>query len=213
MSEIKRGVFGNYMFDNVDRPTSMRLRYKVRRLFSRFQARMYQEKLLRDYGVIHGHFKVRKYVFLYPHADFLSFMREPVSRVLSHYYYFKHVASKNPTSVRRNPDITRVVRGDIDLVEFARLYSMVNLYGLFTDGLPLDKFAFIGITERYAESIALLNRMFNTDIVPRHEHRTDYMQYAAEYSHLLPDLKNANRENIRIYDAAVRLFEQRLSKG
>lgn len=213
MSEFKRGIFGNYMLDYVDRPTSIRLRYLVRRLFSRFQARINQEKLLRDYGVIHGHFQVKKYVFLYPHADFLSFMREPVARVLSHYYYFKHVASKNPTSVSRNPDIMRVARGDIDLVEFARLYSMVNLYGLFTDGLSLDKYALIGITERYAESIAMLNRIFNTNIVTRHEHRTDYMQYASEYSHLLPDLKNANRDNIRIYNAAVGLFEQRLSKG
>jgi hypothetical protein len=213
MSEIKRGVFGNYIFDNVDRPTSMRLQYKVRRLFTRLKVRKNRERLLQEYGVIHGHFLVRKYVFLYPFANYLTFMREPVSRVLSHYYYFKHIASKNPTSVSRNPDIMRVARGDIDLVEFARLYSMVNLYQLFVGGLPLDKFTLIGITERYTESIALLNHIFNTAIEPRHEHRTDYTQYAAEYTEFLPELRAANRENFRIYDAAVRIFEQRLSKG
>jgi len=194
-------------------PTSGRLRYRLRRVRERFQARLHPAQLLSDYDVIHGHFLVKKYAFLYPRADFITFMREPVPRLLSHYYYFKHVASKNPVTVSRNPDIARVASGELGLVEFARSESMRHLYARFTGGLALEHFALVGITERYAESVAWLNRRLGTALESRHERRSDYERYAAEFEPLLPELRDANRDNARLYAEAVRLFEQALRRG
>ena len=169
---------------------------------------MHSARLLRDYDVIHGHFLVQKYTFLLPQAMFITFMREPVSRLLSHYYYFKHVASKNPVTVSRNPDICLVAEGKLGLVEFARSEAMSRMYERFTIGLPLDAFALVGITERYTESVERLNRIFGVHVGVRHERRSGHEKYAAEYERVLPELREANRENSRIYAEAVRLFER-----
>jgi hypothetical protein len=181
---------------------------RLRRLRSRLGTRLQARRLLQRYDVIHGHFLVEKYAFLHQQARFITFMREPVSRLLSHYYYFKDVASKNPVTVSRNPAIMQVARGELGLVEFARSEAMQHLYARFTAGLPLQDFALVGITERYEESVATLNRLLGVAVEARHERRSGYEKYAEEYRRLLPDLEAANRENMRIYTEAVRLFEQ-----
>ncbi|HVC29377.1 MAG TPA: hypothetical protein VNF48_07490 [Gammaproteobacteria bacterium] len=213
MSEIKRGAFGRYLLDYDDRPNSAKVRNRLRRLGSRLRVRIHHRELLRKYDIVHGHFFTNKYSFLYPNVDFLTFMREPVSRLLSHYYYFKHVASKNPVTVQKNPDIVLVAQGRMDLVEFARADARTCIYERFTSGIALDAFRLIGITERYAESINVLNSIYGTAIEPKHERRTNYTQYASGYEHLLPELRIANRENTRIYEAALKLFEQHLRQS
>ena len=172
---------------------------------------MQRERLLRDYDVIHGHFLVDRYAFLHPEADFITFMREPVPRLLSHYYYFRDVASKNPAALAHNPDVSRVASGELGLVEFARSASMANLYGRFTRGLPLGDFALIGITERYAESVTQLNRLCGSNLEARHERQGGHERHRDEYQPVLRELETANRENQRIYAAALALFEKRLA--
>lgn len=208
--EIRRGTLGRHFLDYDDMPTSRLWRHRLRRFRTGLDARLHAAQLLRDYDVLHGHFRVAKYAFLYPRANFITFMREPVSRLLSHFYYFKHVASKNPVTVGRNPDVARVASGELGLVDFARGDNMRHLYASFTDGLPLERFALIGITERYTESVTWLNHRFGTMLEPRHERRSDYERYAAEYEPLLPELHEANRENARLYAEALKLFEQAL---
>lgn len=196
--------------DNEDRPTSLVFKNRLRRLGTRIATRLHARELLDRYDVVHGHFLVEKYAFLHPRADFTAFLRDPVPRLISHYYYFRDVASKNPVTVGKNPDIMRVARGEVDIVEFARSEAMRDLYPRFLAGLALERFRLIGITERYAESVACLNRLLGCALEARHERRSGAESHAEEYRHLLPELERANRENQRIYDAALSLFDKRL---
>lgn len=213
VAEIKRGVFGHFILDYTDRPMQTGVRVASCRLISRLQMRLRHKEMLRDVGIVHGHFLTGKYAFLHPIVDFITFMREPVSRVLSQYYYFKNVASKNSMTLRLNPNINLVAQGLVDIVEFARGDLLPHIYERFMDGMALEEFALVGITERYVESINLLNSMFGTAIEPKHERRTNHIQYLADYEHLLPELKAANRENTRIYELALKLFEQHLRRA
>ena len=196
--------------DNEDRPTSLIFRNRLRRLGTRIATRLHAREILERYDVVHGHFLVEKYAFLHPRADFITFLRAPVPRLISHYYYFRDTASKNPVTVAKNPEIMRVARGEVDIVEFARSEAMRQLYPRFLAGLPLERFLFVGITERYAESVACLNRMLGCALEARHERRSGHERHVQEYQPLMAELEAANRENQRIYDAALSLFEQRL---
>lgn len=209
--QIKEGKFGRFILDVDDRPMLDGVTYSIARFVSQLKTRVRRRELLDSTGAVHGHFFVRKYAFLHPEALFLTFMREPVSRLLSHYYYFKHVASKNPDAVRKNPLISLVAQDQMDLVEFARLRCMTHIYERFTRGLPLEDFALIGITERYAESVKLINHVLGTDIAFKHERRDDHSRFASEYEHVLPEIQSANRDNDRIYRSALGLFEKRLN--
>jgi hypothetical protein len=210
ITEIKRGALGRYRLDDEDRPTLLDLGWRMRRLAARAAARWHARRLLQDYDVIHGHFLANKYAFLYPRAGFITFLRDPVPRLLSHYYYFRDVASRNPVTVAKNPVIRMVADGELGLVEFARSEAMRHMYERFLDGLDPERFTLVGITERYAESIALLNGLLGTALEARHERRTDRARHAAEYEPVLPELVEANRGNQRIYAAAQTLFERRL---
>src|SRR6185503_14500957 len=145
LQAIREGSFGNFLLD-YDRPAvrAGQLKQLAHRLKSYFTVRLKRAELLRDYGIIHGHFLVGKYAFLHPQAEFITFMREPVARVISGYYYLKYTASKNPVSVSRNPDITLITQGKLGLLEFASRRHMLDVYERFTRGLALDDFALIG---------------------------------------------------------------------
>jgi hypothetical protein len=210
IAEIKAGKLGRYLLDDLDRPATIKLRYKLRRLGSRLAARVQAKRLLRDYDVIHGHFLVSKYAFLYPRADFITFMRDPVSRTLSTYFHLKRVGSAASDLKRQAPRMRMIVAGDLSLVDFARDPHMVHLYRNYTRGLALEDFRLIGITERYAESLAVLNAMCGSDVVPAHERRGDYQRFEAEYRRWLPDIQRANEENMDIYQRALGLFERRM---
>jgi hypothetical protein len=213
LREIQDGAMGRFLLD-YERPGAGRhFFYKKLRIAEQYlMARIRRRQLLQNYDVIHGHFSVGKYAFLYPQADFITFMREPVARILSTYYYYKHIASKNPASVRKNPNILLVSENRMGILEFAGRDSMQTFYARFTAGFPLHKFSFIGITERYSESIMALNRLLGTQIEVRHERNNDYSQYEYEYAPLLPDLRKLNQDNTRIYEEAVNMFERRMQE-
>ncbi|HEX7966559.1 MAG TPA: hypothetical protein VF651_12680 [Gammaproteobacteria bacterium] len=211
VAEIKRGKLGRYLLDYDDRPTSAALRHRLGRAMAHVRVRLEASRIRRDYDVLHGHFQAGKYAFLRPESWFITFLRDPVPRLISHYYYFRDVASKNPATVAKNPVIGLIAEGEVGLVEFARSEAMSRLYERFLDGVPLDEYALIGITERYAESVACLNRLLGSALEVQHERRSGQESHMVEYRHLLPELEEANRENARIYAEAVRLFERKLA--
>lgn len=210
MKEIQAGAMGRYFLDYERPGAGQPFIWKKLILKKQYlMARLHKHRLLNNYDVIHGHFPIRKYIFLYPKVDFITFLREPVSRILSAYYYFKDVASKNPRSVHNNPNILLVSQNKLSLLEFAARYVMRSIYSILISGLTLQEFTMIGITERYQDSIALLNKMYGMQIKVRHERNNDYKRYEDEYRPLLPELYALNKKNTLIYEEALRVFDEK----
>lgn len=212
LAEIKRGALGRPLLDYDDRHASRGSMDRLRRICSAATVRLRSEPLLRDYDVVHGHFHVNKYSFLRSRADLLIFMREPVARTLSAYYYLKYTASRNPHTARRNALIPLIASGRLDLVEFAWDPHLQHIYRDYLAGTRLADFVLVGISERYGESIAVLNRLYNVALTELHERRSDYIRYENEYRALLPELRRANSENTEIYQLALECFERRRSE-
>lgn len=209
--EIRAGKFGRFLIDRrKPAPFGSKTLARAGDAVSRLGLRLKRSELLRDYDIVHGHFPVRKYAFLHPEARFITFLRDPVARTLSAYYYLKYVASRNPASVRHNPMIQQLVEGRISLLEFGTSPTMVRAYQEYTRGLPLERFTLIGITERYTDSLHMLDALFGVRLELRHERRNDHREHEDEYGPLLPALRAAHRANIGIYERALGLFESRL---
>ena len=74
-------------------------------------------------------------------------MRNPVERILSHYYFWKK--TYRPGKV---PNLHRkVVEEDWSIERFCLGPEIRNLYWQFLWGFPIDYFDFIGITEFYED--------------------------------------------------------------
>ena len=159
---------------------------------------------------------------------YVTFLREPVERVLSHYYRHIHRPHLGHAGREQRREAGRATAESLEeaLVEM-RLPDTSNLATrlLCSDPSPmgelrpnaldeakanLRQFAFVGITERSDESIALLQRVLGLDLVPYGEHRR--VSGKRPDVEELPDaqralVEEANSLDSELYVLAKQLFE------
>jgi hypothetical protein len=118
-----------------------------------------------ELGCIHGHFQAEKYYRLFPDADFIFWIRDPVERLISNFFFF-----------RRYPEIgTELVRlvheGEINIREFAEREELRNAHARMIQNVPMEKFSFIGLCEAYDQSVQRFAERFRVRSVPKRTRR------------------------------------------
>ncbi|MCR9052528.1 MAG: sulfotransferase domain-containing protein [Phaeodactylibacter xiamenensis] len=104
------------------------------------------------YQVLHGHLPYRSFLAHYhhPEAKFITFMRDPVERVLSNFrYYRKMKAARLKTG--------KTIRHHYDLETFIELKKRQNVMARFLDGLELTDLFFLGLQEQFGQDVRLLS--------------------------------------------------------
>ena len=114
----------------------------------------------RDFGeaeCIHGHFMPAKYLLLHTARPltFITWMRNPVERVISHYYFWQRRYWEDAPPLHK-----RVIEEKWSLEKFCLSDEMKDLYTQFLWGFPLENFDFIGITEHYMEDFSYFSKTF-----------------------------------------------------
>jgi hypothetical protein len=108
---------------------------------------------------LHGHFQGNAYTDRYPRAKKITWLRDPVERVVSSYYQYHRWPPK--------PDGSPFLKGLFEqgwrILDFARRDEMIQQVRWYLDGIPLDQFFFVGITEHYAASLQLLCHQLRID--------------------------------------------------
>ena len=114
-----------------------------------------------DVDCVHGHFLPLKYL---PLADslpctFVTWLREPVARLVSHYQYW--LRAYDPGSALVSPLHRQVVEEGWSLERFCLAPQLRNVYTEFLWGFPIERLDFIGITEFFADDL----RYFSHEIL------------------------------------------------
>jgi hypothetical protein len=170
-----------------------------------------------------------------PDARYMTFLREPVDRVLSHYYRHIHLPDPSPAQRRRARERRKERAGSLEeaLVEM-RLPQVRNLATRFLCGYPtrdeelaasalenakanLRKFAFVGIQERFDESLVLLQRLLGLELVP-YLNRHVSVEGRRPAVHEIPDSERAlieehNRLDLELYRFGLGLFEDAVARA
>lgn len=102
--------------------------------------------------VIHGHFFMSKYHHI-PLQRAMWF-RDPVQRLLSHYYYWLRSPDMD------HPNCARLHERGLSVVKFAELWELRNVFARFLDGVPIKELNWVGLVEDYQESIDLFYTMY-----------------------------------------------------
>ncbi|NVO04070.1 MAG: hypothetical protein HXX09_15345 [Bacteroidetes bacterium] len=114
-------------------------------------------------GCIHGHFLPLKYLLLASKRSlkFVTWMRNPVERLVSHYFYWK--SNFEPNS---SPGLqSKMIKEEWSLKRFCLGPEVRNIYTQYLWGFPLEYFDFIGITEFYEEDLQYFGKHFlNTSL-------------------------------------------------
>jgi hypothetical protein len=157
----------------------------------------------------------------------MTFLREPVYRVISHYY--RHVLTQSGETKKR-------YGADVDSLERAlaepQLFFLSNLQTRFVCSDPsprgplpesalddakanLNRFAFFGLQERFTESLALFQLSLGLDLQPatdRHVSTTrPSVEEMGEDERRL--IEEHNRLDAELYRYAQELFEERLASA
>lgn len=106
--------------------------------------------------VVHGHVIMNQ--LPYQKTNFyLTWLRDPVERVISHYYYWK-----SRPDINMHPVEYKIKYENLSLVDFSSIPCMQNIQSYFI-GEDIELFNFVGLTEFYKESMILLSEKLLID--------------------------------------------------
>lgn len=161
-------------------------------------ARSYDPKIdfeLAQYECVHGHFLPLKYKGLLGDSTFITWLRHPVERHLSRYYHY----------VRKQERLNNEV---LSPQAFCEKPEFQNIYAKYFTDFALDNFDFIGITERYQESLEALSTKLSIPLPVEYADKNSNAQKPLGHYYEITDefrkyLTSLNSLDMEIYAEAV----------
>lgn len=158
-----------------------------------------------NHKIIHGHFSVEQLSGISNSDKIITWLRNPVDRVISHYYYWK-----NRPNINMHPIEEKIKFNNLSLLEFSQIPSMQNVQSYFCQ--DKNRIFFFGITEFYKESIELLEKdlsiVINYDI--------DKIKNVGKKEFVSEEVREAicksNLKDIELYSEALQIFEDKLKE-
>jgi len=153
-----------------------------------------KKQILQNNGeVLTGHFPMNKFADFAPVTRQVTFVREPIKRLISNY---NHAVSHNG------------YRGNIS--SFSEKHQ--NMQSRLLNSLPVELIGQLGITECYAGSIDLINKNLGTKLQVLNKNTRTHAH--ADERGLDDDaislIRNHNEQDIRLYEKALKLHKARL---
>jgi hypothetical protein len=170
--------------------------------------------------LIHGHFPYGWHKYFNRNCKYITFLREPVERIVSDYHYnkcsrfghnYKFASTMSlqeyvdvPELIDLDNGMTRFVSGD-----FETPYGQLTNKTLEKAIVNIDNdFIFVGITERFDESIILFAELVkfrkiyyeSKNITSKKSNKTD--------SGILNHIREKNKFDIQLYEYALKKFEK-----
>lgn len=150
---------------------------------------------------VHGHFFASKYDWLEDRAFLATWLRDPVERVVSHYYFFLNRPS------RANPVRARI--RELSLEQFAAEPPLRDVQSRILGGVPLERFGFVGLQSEFNAMVGSFFSSIGTttpEIVSRN--RTKRATHAVSEA-TREWIRRMNQKDLRLYDEARALVERR----
>ncbi len=145
-------------------------------------------------AMLGGHVSIARFASLLGVGSTLTFLRDPLQRTASEYAHFvRHMNYKG--SFR----------------EFYSRPAMHNRHRKLLRGVNIEAIGLVGLTERYSESLEMLNSHFGTRI-PRRKDNRGKPRLQAEHKldkEDVAELTRLNKRDIALYQQAAALFDTR----
>lgn len=159
--------------------------------------------------IIHGHFPLLRYKMFFPKAMTIIWLRHPVKRIISWYYFW--LASYDNINGKLHRDL---IKNKWSLLEFAQQPYLKNQICNFflSNTIKLSSFNFIGLQEYFHEDYCELKRMLGwPDVVVEKARVNKFQGYyekvkeAIKNERLINELCDINSKDIRLYSDALKI--------
>jgi hypothetical protein len=142
-----------------------------------------------------GHFPARDYLNVFAHENFITFVREPISRVISDYKHFvRHFAL------------------DESLIKFASRPELRNRQTAFLSDPDIDSIGFVGIVEDYNNSLRRLAEFLGREVTSILSNQAPATQAIDIEDRELQILRELNAQDISLYQYILNMdFSKKLA--
>lgn len=175
---------------------------------------------IEKFKVIHGHFAASKYKNVFPNAEYITFVRQPSKRIISNYLHLKRVPS--------HPMAKKIESNKMSILEFAKQFNQSNALSIHMDGLSLNEWSFIGITEHSEIAIPMMlehlgipslnpykleNKEYALNVKPEYQDTKEILGDDEEA--VISKLNNMSelQKDINIYNQSMDMFLEKCQKS
>jgi hypothetical protein len=162
--------------------------------------------------VIHGHFRfvdVAKKYNIRSDVPIITWVRDPVERVISNYFYLQKILREIVNEKERRINV--LSKMERSLIEYARAEINRNRMSRFLEGLSLERLFFVGVQEYFSEDLKYLAKLLEWDTYEEYFHNTTSEQKQNVPKEVRKEIEMLNSEDMKIYELALKLREKRLS--
>ncbi len=170
-----------------------------------------QRKLDKKLKVVHGHFSpalLQKYFRIDPQIPFVTWLRDPVERVVSNYFYLEKRLKEELQEEQKGLNILSKMQRS--LVEYANVELNRNRMSKFLKGKALHDFLFVGIQEYYSEDLRQLAGLLGWQGFQEPRHNVTGRQKREVTSEEMDAIARLNEKDLAIYEEALDLRRQRI---
>lgn len=177
--------------------------------------------------VIYGHMDYRLHELLPPNSRYVTLMRNPVERVISHYHYVRRTANDplRELAMRSSLDdwVARCNLNEMDNGQTRRLSGSTDPVSFGECSAEMlerarhnvqQNFSLVGITERFDETYGLMSKLFGWPI--RHYQPRNVAQQRPSIKGIsvrtIRLIEKFNALDMELYEHATRLFADRLGQ-
>ncbi|MEG4372248.1 sulfotransferase family 2 domain-containing protein, partial [Microcoleus sp. B4-C5] len=165
-----------------------------------------------QHRVIHGHFPASKYKEYFPEAKWIIWLRNPLGRLISYYWFQKGIAPTDDSSLVRHIQETQM-----NIFEFAELPAIKYWSApSIISGMKLSDFYFVGIQDFFKEDMEDLKKklgwsqmevpVLNENPYPKYQ---NHLQEMLDDSKLMNNLEHILSADMELYQEALNLREKR----
>jgi hypothetical protein len=158
--------------------------------------------------VIHGHlfYQHVKPLHLSHHAKVITWLRDPVERMISNYYYLMKQVRKKP----KHPHADKI---NYSLIDYANIDVVQNRMHRYLEGMDLKDLFFCGFTETSAEDLKRLAELLDWPYIPKVERVNDGSDYKNNPDcttkevtrEMRKKIRDLNKLDMKLYDRAREL--------
>ncbi|MEA3491829.1 MAG: sulfotransferase family 2 domain-containing protein [Campylobacterota bacterium] len=155
---------------------------------------LYRELTKKPLSFLSGHFPEKKYMMFYEATNIISFVRDPVKQVVSHYnHHIKYLDYKK------------------EFYDFINDARFQNIQSRLLSRRNIGMYGFLGVTDQYDKSIEIFNAVYQANLLSIYENRSDNSTVNAEEidKNIIDLIYRFNEEDIKFYKSVCHQFEVR----
>lgn len=168
-----------------------------------------QPEILNTEKIVYGHFFPVKYIgnSSPPNLKLVTIIREPIDRLISHYYFWKSGDFSSHYLWRKMKE------HNWSLTDFILCEEMRNFYCQYFTKIPIQFFTYIGIYENLNQSVDLcfsnLGLNINADLLPR-ENKTRTKKIIKLTDEFVEQARQFHAQDYLIYNYTLHRFHSHI---